>query len=106
MPRPLTRAPKTNCVYELLPERALERAKELDEHLALHGTPVGPLHGLPVSIKEHVSIAGRDNTAGFVGWVGRAAADDALIVKLLLAAGAVVYARTTEPQGLVRFCWG
>ena len=43
----------TNCITELLPERALRRAAELDAHLAARGTPVGPLHGVPVSVKEH-----------------------------------------------------
>ncbi|KAE8154674.1 amidase signature domain-containing protein [Aspergillus avenaceus] len=91
----------TNCIYELLPERALARAQELDDYLAKNGKPLGPLHGLPISIKGHVGLAGRDNTAGFVGWVGRKNEDDAKVVKILLDAGAVVYARTTEPQGLM-----
>ncbi|PLB50856.1 glutamyl-tRNA amidotransferase subunit A [Aspergillus steynii IBT 23096] len=91
----------TNCIYELLPERALARAKELDEYFAKHGKPSGSLHGLPISVKGHVGIAGRDNTAGFVGWVGRKSPDDANVLKILLKAGAVIYARTTEPQGLM-----
>ncbi|KAB8201227.1 amidase signature domain-containing protein [Aspergillus parasiticus] len=91
----------TNCIYELLPERALAQAERLDNYLIEHGTPAGPLHGLPISVKAHVGIAGRDNTAGFVGWVGRKNTDDAKIVKILVDAGAVVYARTTEPQGLM-----
>ncbi|KAJ5215695.1 Amidase [Penicillium cinerascens] len=91
----------TNCVYELLPERAITRAKELDHYFAKHGKPSGPLHGLPISIKAHVGIKGRDLSAGFVGWLDRTSPDDANIVKILLDAGAVVYARTTEPQGLM-----
>ncbi|THD00157.1 hypothetical protein EYZ11_000348 [Aspergillus tanneri] len=91
----------TNCIYELLPDRALARAKELDDFFAQHGKPTGPLHGLPISVKAHIGISGKDNSAGFVGWVGRTSPDDANIVKILLEAGAVVYARTTEPQGLM-----
>ncbi|GAB1214132.1 hypothetical protein ATERTT37_003292 [Aspergillus terreus] len=91
----------TNCIYELLPERARARAKQLDEYFAKHGKPSGPLHGLPISIKEHVGLAGRDLSAGFVSWVEQKSAEDANIVKILLQAGAVVYARTTEPQGLM-----
>lgn len=40
-------------------------------------------------------------SAGFVAWLDRESPDDAIIVKILLDAGAVVYARTTEPQALV-----
>lgn len=46
----------TNCLTELLPSRALVRAQWLDEYLAEHGRTVGPLHGLPVSVKEHICI--------------------------------------------------
>ncbi|KAJ5497889.1 Amidase [Penicillium expansum] len=91
----------TNCIYELLPDRAIARAKELDDYLAKHGKPSGPLHGLPISIKGHIGLKGRDLSAGFVAWLDRESLDDANIVKILLDAGAVVYARTTEPQGLM-----
>ncbi|KAK5756664.1 hypothetical protein LTS12_013254 [Elasticomyces elasticus] len=91
----------TNCVTELLPDRALDRAKILDDHFAKHGTPIGPLHGLPISVKEHLSMKGLDINAGFVSWVGKIAPDDALILKLLRKAGAVFYVRTTEPQALM-----
>ncbi|THV43684.1 hypothetical protein BGAL_1117g00010 [Botrytis galanthina] len=88
-----------NCIYELLPEWAVERAKELDEHFAKIG-PIGPLHGLPISVKEHVGMKDLDNTCGLVGWDGRKNHDDANIPKILLAAGAVLYVRTSEPRAL------
>ncbi|KAJ5951545.1 Amidase [Penicillium vulpinum] len=91
----------TNCIYELLPDRAISRAKDLDEYFAKHGKPSGPLHGLPISIKAHIGLRGRDLAAGFVGCLDRKSQGDANIVKILLDAGAVVYARTTEPQGLM-----
>lgn len=90
-----------NCITELLPERALARAKWLDQYLAEHGKTVGPLHGLPISVKEHHAMKGLDLNAGFVAWVGRVAPDDSLLLKLLWAAGAVFYARTTQPQTLM-----
>ncbi|KAI1748439.1 amidase signature domain-containing protein [Xylaria castorea] len=91
----------TNCVTELLPERALKRAAELDDHLAATGQPVGPLHGIPISVKEHIGIKGCDLNAGFVGWVGRVAEEDAFILQILWDAGAVFYVRTTQPQTLM-----
>ena len=91
----------TNCITELLPERALRRAAELDQHLSTHGTPVGPLHGVPISVKEHLGMKGLDLNGGFVGWVGRVSDDDALLLKPLWDAGAVFYVRTTQPQTLM-----
>lgn len=91
----------TNCVTELLPSRALERAKELDAYYTEHKKPIGPLHGLPISSKEHVGMKGLDLNTGFVSWVGRKGQDDATILKLLWQAGCVFYARTTEPQTLM-----
>jgi amidase len=45
-------------VTEVLPDRAIERAKYLDEYLAKNGRPVGVLHGIPISVKEHIGMKG------------------------------------------------
>lgn len=91
----------TNCVTDLLPDRALTRAKYLDDYLAEHKKPIGPLHGLPISVKEHIGMKDLNNNAGFISWCDRTAPDDALILKLLWKAGAVFYVRTTQPQTLM-----
>ncbi|MCJ1471755.1 hypothetical protein MMC13_000395 [Lambiella insularis] len=90
-----------NCVTELLPERALARAKSLDEYYSEHKRPIGPLHGLPISVKEHVGMKGLGLNAGFISWYDRKAEDDAHILKILWNAGCVFYVRTTEPQTLM-----
>ncbi|KAI0022508.1 amidase [Xylariomycetidae sp. FL0641] len=90
-----------NCVAELLGGRALRRAAELDALLRAEGRPVGALHGVPVSVKEHLAMKGLDLNAGFVSWVGRVAEEDALILQCLWEAGAVFYVRTTQPQTLM-----
>lgn len=54
-------------------------------------------------MKAHIGMKDLDNACGFVGWVGRKNHDDANILKILLAAGAVLYVRTNEPQALVSF---
>lgn len=41
----------TNCLMDFFPDEALARARELDAYLAQHGKPVGPLHGVPISVK-------------------------------------------------------
>ena len=91
----------TNCVTELLPSRALARAAQLDAYLAQHKRPVGPLHGLPISVKEHVPMRGLDINCAFVGYIGRYADADATILEHLWAAGAVFYARSTQPQTIM-----
>ncbi|KIV94592.1 hypothetical protein PV10_02344 [Exophiala mesophila] len=91
----------TNCVTEVLPEAAIARAKYLDEYLATNKKPIGPLHGLPISVKEHIGIKGLGLNGGFVGWFDRRAEEDAYIVELLQKAGCVLYVRTTQPQCLM-----
>ncbi|KAL8920878.1 MAG: hypothetical protein Q9208_006050 [Pyrenodesmia sp. 3 TL-2023] len=85
----------------LLPEEALSRAKYLDDYYNEHKRPVGPLHGLPISVKEHIGMKGKGLNAGFVSWWDHKGADDANVLKILWRAGCVFYARTTEPQTLM-----
>jgi Asp-tRNA(Asn)/Glu-tRNA(Gln) amidotransferase A subunit family amidase len=92
---------QTNCVTELLPIRALKRAAHLDEYLKMNGKPIGPLHGIPISVKEHIGMEDCDLNAGFVAWVGKLAKEDSHILQILWAAGAVFYVRTTQPQSLM-----
>lgn len=54
----------TKCLTEICFERAFSRAQELDEHLVRTGEVVGPLHGIPVSIKDRFEIEGLDTTVG------------------------------------------
>lgn len=55
---------QTCCLTETLFDRALRRAKELDEHLDVTGEVIGPLHGLPISLKEQFDIEGVESTMG------------------------------------------
>lgn len=92
---------KANCITELLPERAIARAKYLDDFFNLHKKPIGPLHGLPISVKEHIGMKGLGLNIGFVSWWGRESLEDAHLLKILWDAGCVFYVRTTEPQTLM-----
>jgi amidase len=47
---------QTNCIHEFFPEAALAQAKELDAYFAKNKKTVGPLHGLPVSLKDQLRI--------------------------------------------------
>lgn len=54
----------TTCCTEIFFEEAFATAKEMDEYLAKTGTVTGPLHGLPVSIKDLFSVKGIDTSIG------------------------------------------
>jgi amidase len=55
---------QTNCLTEIFIDRALERAAWLDEQLKSTGKVVGPLHGLPISLKDQICIKGLETTMG------------------------------------------
>ncbi|BGO91547.1 hypothetical protein NBRC10512_003206 [Rhodotorula toruloides] len=91
----------TNCLTEIFFNEALERAKELDAILEKTGKTIGPLHGVPVSLKDQFDIAGTELTMGYVSYLGRISPRDSAIVALLRDAGAVFYCRTNVPQTLM-----
>lgn len=90
-----------NCLVDYFPDEALARAKELDDYMEEHAKPIGPLHGLPISIKGVMNIKGHDSGAGTsaIDWIGkRVASSHAHICQILYDAGAVFYCRTTSPE--------
>lgn len=92
----------TNCLTEVFFEEALQRATELDDYLEETGQVVGPLHGLPVSIKDHIMVKGHDTSTGYVAWAYKTiASKDAVAVSTLRNAGAVLYVKTANPQTLL-----
>ncbi|KLO17536.1 general amidase [Schizopora paradoxa] len=93
----------TNCLTEIFVERALQRAKEVDDYRAKTGNVMGPLHGLPVSLKDQFSMKGIETIMGYVSWIGNYAEHDAVLVQILYELGAVPFVRTNVPQTLM---WG
>ena len=77
-------------------ERARARAREADAALARGGT-WGPLHGVPMTIKESFDIAGLPSTWGLPELKNHRAAEDALSVKRLKAAGVTLFGKTNVP---------
>lgn len=90
-----------NCLTDVMFPGALARAEELDKILKETGRPVGPLHGLPISIKECISVKGTHASAGLVYFLDKVCEDDAPVVKLLKNAGAVLYVKTNIPQTML-----
>ncbi|CZR68251.1 probable general amidase [Phialocephala subalpina] len=89
-----------NCLHEIAFESALQRASELDAYFAEHKQPLGPLHGLPVSLKDSIHVEGTDTSLGYVGWLGKPrSVKDSQIVTDLRSLGAIIYVKTSVPQG-------
>lgn len=87
------RGPGINSVIEVNPD-ALKIADELDAERASKG-PRGPLHGIPVLLKDNIDTGDRMlTTAGSLALVGPPAAQDAFLVAKLRAAGAVILGKT------------
>ncbi|OCF32140.1 hypothetical protein I316_06296 [Kwoniella heveanensis BCC8398] len=91
----------TNCLAWFFPEEALERARWLDEQLEKTGELVGPLHGVPISVKDFIMVKGISQTSGHIASSGFIPEEDAHIVSILRDAGAVFYAKTTMPQSIM-----
>ncbi|KAM5383596.1 hypothetical protein ACJZ2D_002045 [Fusarium nematophilum] len=90
-----------NCAHEFFPDIALARAKELDEYYAQHKKTVGPLHGLPISLKDQLRIKGLETTMGYAAWIGKYDEEGSVLTSLLYKAGAVFYIKTSVPQSLM-----
>ncbi|KEF58779.1 uncharacterized protein A1O9_03622 [Exophiala aquamarina CBS 119918] len=88
------------CLTQFFPEEALEQAAKLDEHVANTGQTVGPLHGVPVSIKEHMPIAGHSSSYGELSTT-YSEDKDCLMVSIMRKAGAVFYCKTNQPQAIM-----
>jgi amidase len=87
------RGPKLNSVIELNPD-ALEIARELDRQRK-QGNVLGPLHGIPVLLKDNIDTGDKmQTTAGSLGLVGAPASQDSTVAAKLRAAGAVILGKT------------
>lgn len=90
-----------NCCTEILGDEAIARAKELDNILQKTGKTVGPLHGLPMSFKEHIMMKGKSSHVSYVAWIGDISTTHSLIFDVMLEAGVVPICRTPQPQSVM-----
>ncbi|KAK5991932.1 Acetamidase [Cladobotryum mycophilum] len=91
----------TNCLTATCFDRALATARTRDEHLARTGKPIGPLHGLPISLKDNFNLIGLDSTVGIAAHVDDPAETEATLARLLEEAGAVFYVKTNVPTAMM-----
>ena len=94
--------PKLNVVIFLNP-RALEEAAALDEHFRKTGNFVGPLHGIPVLLKDNINTNDMPTTGGSLSLAGYTPATDAAITQKLRSAGAIILAKVNLHEFAI---WG
>jgi amidase len=89
--------PSLNAIITLDEEQACRRSKEADEALA-RGEIWGPLHGVPVTIKDVFETAGMRTTSSFRPLATYVPKQDATVVARLRQAGAIIMGKTNRPE--------
>jgi len=89
--------PKVNAIVRVLADAARAGAALADQAVAL-GKPLGPLHGVPFTIKECIDMAGLPTTWGSPALAGAVVPLDAPVVQRMRAAGAIPIGRTNLPD--------
>jgi len=89
--------PALNAVVYTVSERALDEAQAADQALA-RGEIKGPLHGVPMTIKDSLDTAGVVSTGGTKGRADFVPEHDATVVARLRAAGAILLGKTNTPE--------
>lgn len=85
----------------MLFEEAIEQARALDGEWKQTGKLKGPLHGIPVTVKDQFNVKGVDTTLGYVGRSFAPAHEDAVLVQILKKMGAIVVAKTNLSQSIM-----
>jgi len=91
--------PALNAIVVWQVDRARQRARAADAAVA-RGERWGPLHGIPMTVKESFNVAGLPTTFGNPLWKNNIAAENAFLIDRLLEAGAVVFGKTNVPYML------
>ncbi|MCY3813291.1 MAG: amidase family protein [Gammaproteobacteria bacterium] len=89
--------PRINAFAMLTPDLARDMARAAEDDLA-KGRPTGPLHGVPVTIKDLFDVEGLPTDRGSLAGRGRVAVADSPVTARLRAAGAVILGKTTTSE--------
>ncbi len=99
-----------NCLHEIFFDAAIKDAEELDTYFEKNKKPIGPLHGLPVSLKDQFHVKGVETHMGYTGWIGtfqgkkgtgKEKVFESEMVRELRELGAVLYVKTSVPHTLM-----
>ena len=89
--------PKVNAICTLAAEPAMAAAKRAEDAV-MAGAPLGPLHGLPIGIKDITPTAGIRTTFGSPLYADNVPTEDAAIVSRLKRAGGIILGKTNTPE--------
>jgi len=87
--------PTLNAVVQIRPDAALSEARAVDR---LPADRRGPLHGVPITIKDSLDTAGITTTGGTKGRAEFVPTQDATVVRRLREAGAIIMGKTNTPE--------
>ncbi|TID20558.1 putative glutamyl-tRNA(Gln) amidotransferase subunit A [Venturia nashicola] len=99
----------TNCLHEIFFTAAIHDAEILDSKYA-SSKPLGPLHGLPISLKDQFHVRNVETSMGYIGWLGtfqgkprepHHAEFESELVRELRQLGAILYVKTAVPHTLM-----
>jgi amidase len=90
--------PRVNAIVSLRADAAMAEAAVADERAARGGERLGPLHGLPIVMKDLEDTAGIRTTYGSLTFADNVPAVDSLVVQRLRGAGAIVVGKTNTPE--------
>src|ERR1700756_5956672 len=93
--------PALNAIVKVLGDEARAQAAAADRRLAA-GEKVGPLHGVPFTVKENIDMAGLPTTWGVPALAQAVVPADAPVVERMRAAGAIPIGRTNLPDMALR----
>lgn len=89
-----------NAIVWQLRDQALELAKNADDRVRRGDTNLGPLHGVPMTVKESYDVVGTPTTWGIPWLKQNFPNQDALAIRRLKEAGAIIFGKTNVPFGL------
>ncbi|KAG1745116.1 amidase signature domain-containing protein [Suillus paluster] len=90
----------TACLMDFFLDDGIKQAQQLDDYFRKEGKVIGPLHGLPISVKSHCPIKGTLGCGGFLVNI-ETSTEDCDMTSILRSLGAVFYVKTNQPQSLM-----
>ncbi len=91
--------PQIKAVSVLAAEEALASARQADQELSSGNSEIGPLHGVPITLKDHAIVKGLRTTLGLPQYWNYRPSKDCELVARLRSAGVIILGRTNVPFG-------